>query len=255
MKIYTVQKLATLAGVSVRTLHHYDQIGLLKPSKRTDAGYRLYGPKDLLKLQQVLFYRELEFPLEQVKKMINKSSFNMVKALEQHRKMLLDRNERTKVLINTIDKTISNLKEENMLNDEELYEGFSKEEAKKLKEYAEEAARTWDQGMVRESYNRVRKLTKEQWQAVRKEGEDNTKLLASLMARDPASPEVQAAIRKHYDHLNNFYTPNPEMYRGLGSMYVSDVRFRAHYDKYAKGLADFIKKAIDVFCDNIEKGS
>jgi len=141
-----------------------------------------------------------------------------------------------------------------MLKDEDLYEGFSKDEVKKLKGYAEEAAKTYDPGMVKESYNRVRKLTKEQWQAVKKEGEDNSKLLASLMGKDPASKEVQYAIKKHYDHLNNFYTPNLVMYRGLGNLYVSDDRFRANYDKYALGLADFIKKAIDVFCDKNQGG-
>ncbi len=249
MSSYTVQKLASLAGVTVRTLHHYDAIGLLKPGSRTDSGYRLYKEKDLLKLQQIMFYKELEFPLDEIKKIINNKSFNMVRALENHRKMLADRNKRTETLLKTIDKTIKELKEEkHMLKDEELYEGFSKEEAKKLREYAEEAAKTYDPGMVKESYHRVRKLTKEQWKNVQKEGEDNTKLLASLMGKDPASKEVQAAITKHYNHLNNFYTPNKEMYRGLGELYVTDDRFRAHYDKYGKGLADFIKKAIDVFC-------
>jgi DNA-binding transcriptional MerR regulator len=250
MPEYTVKKLAKLSGLTVRALHHYDSIGLLRPSKRTDAGYRVYKEKDLLKLQQILFYRELEFPLDKIKRIINRQGFDMVKALESHKKMLLDRHERTKKLVITIDKTIKKLKEEEtMLKDEDLYEGFSKEEAKKLREYAEEAAKTYDPGMVKESYQRVRKLTKEQWQNVKKEGEDNTKRLASLMSKDPASKEVQDAIAKHYAHLNNFYTPNLVMYRGLGNLYVTDGRFRAHYDKYAKGLADFIKKAIDIFCD------
>jgi len=249
MAEYTVKQLAKIAGITIRALHYYDAIGLLKPSMRTDAGYRLYKGKDLLKLQQIMFYRELEFPLDKIKRMVNKPGFDMVKALEIHREMLLERNERTKKLVLTIDKTVKNLKEETMLKDEDLYEGFLKEEVKKLKVYAEEAAKTYDPGMVKESYNRVRKLTKEQWQAVKKEGEDNSRLLASLMGKDPASKEVQAAIKKHYDHLNNFYTPNLVMYRGLGNLYVTDGRFRANYDKYAKGLADFIKKTIDVFCD------
>lgn len=142
-----------------------------------------------------------------------------------------------------------------MPKDEDLYESFSKEEIKKLKEYGKEAAQKYDPKIVAESQRRVRNMSKEQWQAVKKEGEDNTKLLASLMGKDPASKEVQAAIRKHYEHLNNFYKPDLVMYRGLGELYVTDDRFRAHYEKYGKGLAEYIKKAIDVFCDRKQGGS
>lgn len=251
-KEYTVHSLAKLAGISVRTLQYYDSIGLLKPSKRTDADYRIYMDKDLLKLQQILFYRELDFPLEDIKNMVNSKKFNTVRALENHRKMLLDKSARTESLVANIDRTIKHLKEKTMLKDEELYEGFTKEEIKQFKDYEKEAQQRWDPEMVKESQKRVRSMSKEQWQKVKQEGEDNTKFLASLINKDPASKEVQDAITKHYAHLNNFYTPNLQMYKGLGELYVTDDRFRAHYDRYVKGLADFIKKAIDVF---VEKSS
>lgn len=252
-KEYTVHELAKIAGISVRTLHHYDQIGLLKPGKRTDAGYRLYKDKDLLKLQQVLFYRELDFPLDAIKKIINKKGFDMASALEKHKAMLLERSKRTETLINTINKTIDSLKEEkNMLKDEELYEGFSKEEIESIKKEVNEK---YDPKLVAESNKRVRSMGKEQFAAVKKEGEDIARGLGELMAagKKPDSAEAQALIARHFAHLNNFYTPTREMYQGLGNLYVTDDRFRVYYDKYGKGTADFVKAAIDVYCDKTLK--
>ncbi|HNZ28494.1 MAG: HTH-type transcriptional activator mta [Candidatus Aerophobetes bacterium ADurb.Bin490] len=245
MKEYTVKKLAAIAGVSVRTLHHYDKTGILRPFKRTDAGYRVYREKELLKLQQIMFYRELEMPLNRVKVIINKAGFDMVKALENHKKCLTERNQRTKVLIRTIDKTIKSLKEKNaMLKDEELYEGFSKEEIKAIKKEVKEK---YDPKMVKESYQKVAGLSKPQYDSLMKEGEDIAKEMALLLGSDPAGEKAQKVIAKHYKYLHNFYKPNPEMYKGLGDLYASDERFRAYYEKFGKNLADFMKDAIYVF--------
>src|SRR5512142_78697 len=111
---YTVQQLARLAGVSVRTLHYYDQIGLLKPSARTAAGYRLYGEADLLRLQQILFFRELDFPLTEIQAILDQPDFDQVKALRDHRLLLQQEADRLGRLLNTIEKTISRLTENNM---------------------------------------------------------------------------------------------------------------------------------------------
>lgn len=248
MKEYTVKTLASLAGISVRTLHHYDKIGLLKPSKRTDAGYRVYREKDLLKLQQILLYREVEMPLDRIKAVINKAGFDMIKALENHKKCLIERKQRTKVLIRTIDKTINSLKEESaMLKDEELYEGFSKEEIKAIKKEVKEK---YDPKMVKESYQNVARLSKPEFNNLKKEGEDITKEMALLLGSDPAGEKAQKVIAKHYNYLHNFYKPNYEMYRGLGDLYVTDGRFRAYYEKFGKNLADFMKEAIYAFVES-----
>lgn len=246
---YTVKGLARLAGITVRTLQYYDAIGLLKPSRRTAAGYRIYRNRDLFILQQIMFYRELEFPLDRIKSILGSRDFGLVAALESHKKMFLEKSRRVERLIMTIDRTIKNLEEKTMLKDEELYEGFTKEEVKQLKKYEKEAEAMYDPAIVVESRKRVRSMTKEQWQAVRAQGDEITRRLASLVGKDPGSGEVQEAIAAHYAHLHNFYTPTLQMYRGLGELYVTDARFRAHFDKYAKNLADFIKKAIDIFCE------
>ena len=247
-RVYAVKQLAKMAGVSVRTLHHYEHIGLLKPSSRTEAGYRLYGEKDLLRLQQILFFKELDFSLSEIKKILDRPGFNLTRALENHRELLRQRAERLALLVKTIDKTIQKLAEENIgMTDEELYEGFSKEQ---IERYRREARERWDPKLVEESEQRVRKMSKDQWKAVKQTGDEVPQRLAGLMDRPPGDPEVQKAIAQHYQWIEQFYTVSTEMYRGLGTLYVEDPRFRAHYDKHRVGLADFMKAAMEYYCDH-----
>ena len=247
-RVYAVKALAKMAGVSVRTLHHYDHIGLLEPSSRTAAGYRLYGQKDLLRLQQILFYRELDFPLNEIKKILDRPGFKLTKALENHREMLRERADRLARLLNTIDKTIQKLEEENVgMTDEELYEGFSKEQ---IEGYRREVRERYDPMLVEESERRVRNMSKEQWKAIKQTGDEIPRRLAALMDRQPGDPEVQKAVAQHYKWIEQFYTVSAEHYRGLGTLYVEDPRFRANYDKHRAGLADFMKAAMEYYCDH-----
>ena len=237
-----------MAGVSVRTLHHYDHIGILKPSSRTAAGYRLYGQKDLLRLQQILFYRELDFPLSEIKKILDRPGFKLTRALQNHREMLQERAERLALLLKTIDKTLKKLEEDNMgMTDEELYEGFSKEEAARFRR---ESRERYDPKLVEESEQRVRKMSKEQWKAIKQAGDDIPRRMAGLMDRQPGDPQVQATIAQHFHWIENFYPVSAERYRGLGSLYVEDLQFRANYDKHRAGLADFMKAAMEYYCDH-----
>jgi len=245
MKAYTVHQLAEMAGVSVRTLHHYDQIGLLKPSSRTEKGYRQYAQADLLRLQQILFYRELDFPLREIQRALDEPGFDPVKALRAHRRELERRAGRLERLLNTIDKTILKLTEETMtLTDDELYAGFTKEERET---YPREAEERYGGEQVRQSVERARKLTKAQWAMQKKEGEEVPRLLAARMDKDPGDPEVQALIARHCATIKVFYEVTAEIYRGLGQMYVDDPRFRANYDRFKPGLADFMKLAMEYY--------
>ena len=250
-KAYTVRQLAKMAGVSVRTLHHYDQIGLLKPSSRTEAGYRLYAEKDLLRLQQVLFYRELDFPLDEIRIILDLPGFDQVEALRDHRRMLGERAERLARLLRTVDRTIARLTEEDTmpLTDEELYEGFSPKEREQLKEYEAEARDRWGE-MAAESQRRVRQMSKAQWQAVQEEGDAATRLMGEYMGRPVSDPDVQAAIARHHAWIENFYPCSAEMYRGLGQMYVDDPRFTATYDKVRPGLAVFMRDAMAYYAEH-----
>lgn len=245
---YTVSQLAELAGVTVRTLHHYDQMGLLTPSARTAAGYRLYSHKDLLRLQQILLYRELDIPLEQIRDILDDDEFDLVQALHEHRDTLRHRIARLKTLLDTINYTLIHLTEETMLTDEELYAGFSKEDAQR---YRREAREQWGEARVEASEQRARKMSKQQWAAVGQQGEEATQLLASLMDEAPDSPVVQAAIAKHHAWIENFYEAPAELYRGLGQMYTEHPEFRAFYEKYRPGMAEFMQAAMAHYADTV----
>ena len=247
MKVYTVSKLAKLAGVSVRTLHHYDETGLLKPSFRSDSGYRQYQRKDLLRLQQILFYRELDFSLSVIKDILDDPDYDEVRALVNHRHNLEQRIERLSNLLNTLDKTILHYKEDTMaLTDEELYEGFTKEQ---IERYNKEVDEMYGPGTVEATRERIGKLTKKQWQGVKEEGEAINVEMAGLMDLSPESPEVQNLVKRHHAWIENFWTPNAESYKGLGKGYTENPEFREFYDKYKTGLADFFYAAMKHFAD------
>jgi DNA-binding transcriptional MerR regulator len=247
MTAYTVSQLADMAGVSVRTLHHYDKIDLLKPSARTESGYRLYEEPDLLRLQQILFFKELDLPLSEIGSILDDANFDPLEALENHRRLLQAQTARLASLMNTIDKTIQRLTEDNMsMTDDELYEGFTKEQRER---YPREAREQYGEEAVTASEQWVRTLSKPEWQALKAEGEEVNQTLASLMDKAPDDPVVQAAIARHYTMMSRFMPIPAEMYRGWGQMYVEHDEFRAYYEKYRPGMAQFMQAAMTVYAD------
>lgn len=249
MKAYTVNQLAKMAGVSVRTLHHYDHIGLLRPSSRTAAGYRLYERQDLLRLQQILFFKEMDVPLDDIRRILDDPGFDQVRALRQHRTQLESQVTRLTRLLHTLDKTLSSLTEDDMtLTDEDLYAGFTPEQRER---YDREVTEMYDPDIVKLSQERLRKLTRPQWEAVKAEGDAVTRALAALADAAPDSPEVQALIARHHAWIENFYPANAEIYRGLGLGYAQHPEFRAFYDKYRPDLADFMSAAMTVYADTV----
>ncbi len=247
---YSVQELSTLAGISVRTLHHYDAIKLLSPQREAN-GYRTYGEAELLRLQQILFFRELEFPLENIAAILNKSDFDIAKALEQHRIQIEQKQTRLTGLIGTIDKTLAKISGKKEIEDSELFDAFWE---KHETEYAKEAEERWGQtDAYKQSKERTKHLTKEDYKRMAKDADVFMKTLAACMESGPTSPETQELIAKHYESLRTFYDPSPELYRGLGHMYVDDPRFRAYYEKYDVRMSEFMRDAMHAYCDRLEK--
>ncbi len=251
MKAYSVKQLADMDGVTARTLHHYDQIGLLKPSARTQAGYRQYGEKDLLRLQQVLFFREFGIPLEDIRRVLEQPAFDTLAALERHYAALMAEQARIAVMLRTIEKTIRKLRNEDepmALTDAELYEGLSQETVQR---WQKEVNEKYDPALVAESNRRVRKLSKEQWNAIKEEGGAVTLRLAELFKAgvQPESAEAQAAIEGQRRWIEHFYTPSAEVFRGLGELYATHPEFRTNYDKYAKDFADFMRAAMACYAE------
>ncbi|MDW7617278.1 MerR family transcriptional regulator [Peribacillus simplex] len=237
-----VKELAGLVGISVRTLHYYDEIGLLSPEETTDSGYRLYSDENLEMLQQILFFRELDMPLKEIKQMISSTSFDKQEALRQHQKMLLEKRNQLDKLINTVDKSIKHMKGEIQMTDKEKFEGFDFSQ----NPYEEEARERWGDKAVDESKAKVTGMSKDAQKIV----SDIYIKLASIRNASPESEEAQKAIKEWYDCLNNnFGTYSPEAFKGLGQMYVDDQRFTKNIDQYGDGLAKFMCDAMGHFAD------
>jgi len=243
---YTVKQLGKLAGVSARTLHFYDEIGLLRPATRTASGYRMYGERELLILQQIMFFRQLDVPLEEIRRILADPNFDQVRALRRHRELLEAQAARLGRLIKTVDKTLLMLEGTMTLSDAELYEGFSQEQ---IERYKRESREAYGVEVVEESERRAKGMSKGQWQAVRDEGDAVTRGLAGLMDRPVDDPEVQALIARHYKWVCTFWTPDAAAYTGLGQLYTDNPEFRANYDKYAVGLADFLREAMAYYAE------
>ena len=247
MKSYTVNQLGKLAAVSVRTLHYYDEIGLLHPSFVKANGYRFYGEKELLRLQQILFFRELEFSLLDIKDIIDAPEFDIVRALGDHKKLLAIKANRLTGLLKTIDKTIDKIKKNKPMDDKDLYNSFTKEEMEK---YRAEAKERWGHTEAwKQSEERTKQMGKEGLKKVLEESSKLTREIAAHMGEDPKGIAVQRLIAKHYDGLRAFYEPNIKMYRGLAEMYVADPRFKANYENVKVGLAEFMRDAMLCYCD------
>jgi DNA-binding transcriptional MerR regulator len=247
---YTVQQLAMLAGVSVRTLHHYDEIGLLVPARTQSNGYRQYGEEELLRLQQIMFFREIEISLQDITLILDNPKFDTLAALADHRSLIESKRRRMGDLIRTIDKTINKIQKEKNMEDKDLYEGFSKEESEA---YAKEAKERWgNTEAYKQSQERYGKMTDDEKRAIQEAGDLLLKEIVLNMDKGADSDEVQALIARHYDGLRAFYEPGLEMYRGLGSMYVDDSRFAAFFEKYHPDLPMFMRGAMHAYCDGQE---
>ncbi len=246
---YTVKELSRLAGVSVRTLHHYDEIGLLRPAAHSGAGYRLYGPVELKRLQQVLFFKELDFSLEAIRAILDSPGFDEASTLRQHRSLLLKRRERLDKLLDTVDKTLNAIKGGNMMQDKDYFENFDMTEIEEQqKKYAQEVDQKYPGWQQRD---KTKRYGKREWAEVMQKGGQIQTDLADLMAegRDPADPAVQAVIDRHFHYIDDsFYDCSLEVYAGLSNLYVDDQRFTENIDKVKPGLAAFQSKAMKVYC-------
>ena len=247
---YSVGQVAGLAGVTIRTLHHYDEVGLLSPSGRSSAGYRIYEESDLGRLQQILFYRELGVTLEEIATIVNDPRTDAVGHLRRQRGLLIARIERLSAMVAAIDHGVEAKMRGIRLTPEERFEVFGNF---KPEDYAEEAQQRWgDTEAYRQSQRRVATYNKEDWLKIKAEEEEVRASLAAAFAAGsgPDSEEVMAAAEAHRQHISRwFYECSYDVHRSLADMYVNDERFRANYDALAPGLAQFIRDAAHANAD------
>jgi len=242
--MFTVKQLSRLAGVTPRALHHYDAIGLLKPSRVGENGYRYYGEESLLRLQQILFYKELDLPLEEIKQIMGRHDFDLLPALESHKTELGKRVERLERLIQTVDNTISHLKGETNMSKKQLFAAFTEEEQQR---YEQEAAQMYDPATVKESNRKWKSYSAAEKQRIGEEGNQVYADMIEAMPKGADSAEAQACIERWRKHMDYFWTPNLEQLLALADGYNSDPRFKANFDKADPQLAGFMKEAVKVY--------
>ena len=247
-KQYSVKQVADFSGITVRTLHHYDKIGLLKPARRSEKKYRYYDEASLLRLQQILFYRELDFSLEQTRAILDDPEFDFVQDLQTHRESLVQKHKQMYQLIQTVDRTLEKIEGDRtmVLKDKDLYKGFDQE---KIDRWNKEVDEKYDPEKVAESRRNMGKMSKDQFNNIQQEGDLVTLAISKLMNKEASAPEVQALIKDHHAWIENFYTCPAELYKGLGQLYVENPEFTAFYEKVNPGLAAFMCEAMGYFAD------
>lgn len=253
---WTVGEVAELAHVTVRTLHHYDAIGLLVPSRRSEAGYRLYSEADLERLYGILLYRELGFGLDAIGPMLDAPAPDRRSALRAQRELLVEKRRKTDAVIRAVDRALESVERGVSMTRDDLQEGFdafanapAEVKAHQAKHGAEARERWGETDAYGESMRRVKDYGKAEWERLKAEGEAAESRMAELLAAgaDPAGAEARAgaeAMRLHIDRW--FYPCSHRMHAGLADMYESDPRFAAHYEARAEGLSAFVAAAIRV---------
>jgi DNA-binding transcriptional MerR regulator len=248
---YTVAKLAQLSGISIRTLHWYDEMGLLKPAYHGSNGYRYYEEEQLLSLQQILFFRELGFELKQIQKILKRGDFDKIVALSSHRQVLQNNLERTQKLIKTIDNTIKHLKGKRTMKEYEMFDGFDKEKQKEYEKLLIDRFGEKIKQSFAECERNVKNWSKSDWDRSSQEFDAICQTLSELIKKryDAHSEEVQHAVRRHYEWLKKFWTPTKESYPSHGLLIV-ETDLRKPYEAYHPQMPEFIAKAIAIFSEN-----
>jgi MerR family transcriptional regulator, thiopeptide resistance regulator len=248
--MFTVKQLSRMAGITPRTLHYYDEIGLLKPSRVGANGYRYYGEDALLCLQQILLYRELDMPLEEIKQIVGGRDFDVLGALEQHKRELGKRILHLQRLIATVDRTVDHLKGKKAMSEKQLFEAFSEEQQA---EYEKEAMQMYDPEIVKASNKKWKSYTTAEKQRIGEEGNAVYQDLLLAMPKGAASPEAQSCIERWRKHMAYFWVPNDEQLLGLADLYNDDPRFKANFDKVHPDLAEFMRAAVKVYVESRKK--
>jgi|GEM_PF-68274 len=248
MKHLSVKELAKAAGVTVRTLHVYDRTGLLKPALRTEKKYRYYGKAELLRLQQILFYKELGLSLAQIAALLDAPDFDLVEALTGHKKALQQKQQQLSKMMETIDKTILNLKGQINMTHEELYAGLPKEQAQQWRKAALEK---WPD-QVKHSEKMLLKMSRAGFDTLQQTFKSVNEQLAALKKEDPQSPQVQQLVQQHYDCILKFWGKTDNVaaaYKGLGDLYVADTRYTTVNGTADPEFAAFMNAAMIHFAD------
>ncbi len=244
--MYTIKELADLAGVTTRTLRYYDQMEILSPAEIGSNRYRLYDHDSLLRLQQILFFRELDVPLKEIQFILNRPDFQLLPTLENHQEAIKEKVKRYQELLGTIDKTIRSIRGEEIMSEKDYFEGFDETQ------YEQETRERWgNTSQYKESQQKWSSYSKDQKEEIKKEG---GRITLRMVPENPEvrsdDPDVQKAVGDYYAYLNQyFYTCEVEFLRTLSDMWVQDPRFAVNYERIREGGAAFVREAVNIYCD------
>lgn len=247
---YTIQRLSKVAGISTRTIRYYDEIGLLKPARINSSGYRIYCQAEVDRLQQILFYRELDVNLESIKKIVTVPSFEGAKALKEHREKLLHKREQLDALIVNVNKTIELTEGRIMMSDKEKFEGFKQNLVDtNEKKYGKEVREKYGQEAVNKSNAKVKGMTSDQYDEVTKLAVEVIETLnEAFETGDPAGELAQKTADLHRKWLSFYWDSySKEAHAGVAQMYVDDPRFTEYYDEKQPGMAAFLRDAVWIY--------
>jgi DNA-binding transcriptional MerR regulator len=243
---YTVRELAELSGITVRTLHYYDQIGLLKPSYVNEAGYRFYAQQQLVLLQQILFYKELNFDLKQIKEFMTDPNFDLLSSLKNQKNLLLNNRTKIEKLITMVQETITALEKKSILKEQEMFAGF---DAEKQRGYENEMVEQYGsdvQEHINKSYQNIKSWNKSDWDRIKMQADNINKELVYLLERQalPDAETVQKIIKDHYNWICLFWQPNATSYAALADLYTTHPDFKKLYAQYHPNLGDYLAAAM-----------
>ena len=247
MATYTVKQLARLSGVSVRTLHHYDEIGLLKPAFTGENRYRYYGREELLRLQDILFHRELGVPLADIARLLE-GERDRVAVLKEHRDMLAQRVERSRQLLRTIDRTIAELEGEGTMKDKDLYKGFEPEKQPEYEAWLVDRFGDGVRAKIEHSKANLAALGKDGMRELMAEGEAAEAALAEHFkaGASPDSAQIDGALDRHSRWVGRMWDREcpPVAYAGLADLYLAHPDFRERYEAHGEGFTDWLTTAM-----------
>ncbi|WP_106768989.1 MerR family transcriptional regulator [Paenibacillus faecalis] len=252
MKAYSIKDLSSISGVSVQTLNYYEKMGLLSPSNVSSSGYRYYETEQLFRLQQVMFYRELDFSLAEIGTLMTQDQ-DRIRLLQTHKQRLIDKAICIQTLIHTIDYTLQELRNGNEVNMDHrrLYDGFDP-----IKQEQDDKAVNIERSEQTESFkdkrrDDLRTWSKKDYINTQKESDAIYIDLCKAMedGKEPGSQAVQSIIQRHYDWVCHFYTPTKDIYSGLGDLYVDHGDFKKLYAGYHPRLAEYLRDGIKIFAE------
>ena len=258
VNMYTVKQLARLAGVSVRTLHHYHDIGLLVPASVGENRYRYYGEEELLRLQQILFYREIGFSLDRIAEILDRPGFDHVAALREHRAHLAGEAERYRQLIRTIDRTIAGLTGERTMKNADLYKGFPPEKQSEYEDWLVEQYGEDMRGRILDSKKRFTDMTEAEQGNVMSELADVEGALAGRMSQGiPAESEsLDMLLGRHRAWVAFMWGRDcpPDAYAGLADLYLAHPDFEKRYETIASGFTAYLTSAMKAYAGRVSSG-